>query len=238
MVLTRRRTRARRMLRRYWRRTSLRPRSRRARSNRLFRRFIRRSNKPELKYILSEWDQAVNENVKYTNSISAIEIAKGTSAGQRVGNQLRLVKLDFSFLIRDNSSQTITAPTVQSYNVRVVVWTPRTDYNRAATYMNLLSIAGHIDYNFVTVYRDFHVKLSPAYMQGTAAVVGAAPFAFSKVVRMKIKFPRKVHLQDNSDLLDEDKDVMFATFVAEDTPGTAIAGIRIFTQSKLWFYDA
>lgn len=204
------------------------------------RRFVRRANKPELKYVESNFAQNINEATTYTNALSALTIAQGPGVNQRIGNQLRLIKMNINMYIKDNSfTGGVTAvPAVQSYQIRCVLWTPRVAQATAATYMGNLTLIRHIDFNVVTVHKDFIFKLSPPYMQeATGADIAAGPFAFSKTMKFNVLFPRKVHLAPGENILDIDKDVMYVTYAIEDTPGTSLVGIAVNTQTKTWYYD-
>lgn len=205
------------------------------------RRFIRKPNKPELKWITLNYGQTINENNVYNNAISILQIPKGTGVSNRIGNQVRLIKNDVTLYVRDNSFQSGAGvvPTFQSYLTRVVFWTPRLDYTVASTYMvNNIDLVKPIDINYVNVIRDFTFQLSPAYLQeATSGDISGAPFAFSKVFKFKLLFPRKARFNQTDDLLDTDKDVMYMFMAVENTPGTATAGIGMQIWAKTWYYD-
>nr|WAE42344.1 MAG: capsid protein [Cressdnaviricota sp.] len=200
----------------------------------------RRGRKTELKWILTNASQNISAGTLNTTVLTPVNLAQGVAVNQRIGDQCKFIKVDVRMEVINNSPTTLpaAAPQYQSGLTRVIVWSPRIEFARANNYVTLtpITLTTLLDFNVMNVFADFMVTLSPPYMQSTTTNgIGAAPFAYYKLIRKSISFPRKVKFSSYApDIteIDNEKDSLYLTFVND------ILDIRMAWQAKTWFVDA
>lgn len=204
------------------------------RSNRIFRKFIRRTAiRPELKFSDLNYEGTVNANSVQNIRVSMSNMETGTAHYQRIGNQVNFVKVDLRMIVRNNSSTTSgSAPVEASFYHRIIIWSPRIDFNAASLAMTGMDFNDIIDHNAVTVYRDVMQILYPPYMQEDLTDATPAGNGRDKIFRkFSIKFPRKVKFGLGLTGLDEEKNSLYMTIKTQ-------GAIAYNTQSRVWFFDA
>lgn len=218
--------------------------SRRARSRRIFKKFIRRrAIRPELKNNVSTVviSAGVSVGTNLTNWAITDRLAVGTGISNRIGGQVNFVKVDLGVKLTNNSSQLAgAAPIRHSAECRVIVWSPRIDITQATTFMaSISSTHDMVDPNAVTVHRDRLVQLSPTYTVGSTAgtvVANAGNAPYSRTLKFKIKYPRKVMFGNASTnpngLFDDEKHGIYVTVYAIDL------AILVSWTGRLFFFDA
>lgn len=194
--------------------------------------------KPELKYADAAVTGQVNGGQSFTNALSIISLAEGTDYNQRIGNRIRSKSLRIRLYVKDYSNQTspAVAPNFQTYQFRIILWTPRLEFTRVQTYMTALGFLDHIQPNYVTIMYDRYFKLSPAYMaEATTNDIGACPRDYSMTVTVNKLFPRKIVFADGDSSLDLDKDVCFFTIIVENLSNRS--AIDYDFRTRMFYYD-
>jgi len=203
---------------------------------RLFRRFLRKKSKPELKYNTSQINfNNMVANTNTTSSITPTALQSGTLRSEKIGQQVKFVKVSIRLLVNNDSATTApeAAPSLQSSLNRIIIWTPRLDMETCQEYMSNLVIPTLLDPNYITVLRDVTFNMSPPYMQeATNNDIAGGPFARQYIKRFEILHPRNVHFPFDSNSIDEEKYGMFITFVNGEFINDMICFARTF------YYDA
>ena len=204
----------------------------------IFKRFIKRTAlKPELKYVLTTSSNTTAGGTPFTFALTPAVLGEGTGISARVGNQVSFIKFDTRLEFKNNSPTTTgAAPVVQSGRIRVCVWTPRIDFTRSLAYMNSIDMNTHIDYNAVTLLKDFQTYLSPPYMaEATSNDIAGGPFPYARTIPFTQKFPRKVKFGGINDggisTLDEEKETCYLTFYSD-------LNVAWLHNTKLWYFDS
>lgn len=223
---------SRRILRRRTYRTT-----RRARSNRIYRRFIRRSAvKPELKWVVGTNNGEVAASTAGSVRGNPATLPIGTGVSQRIGNKIKTIRCDVNLTLINNSLTTLpnAAPARQQAQTRYILWAPRTSYSTAVAYMNNLGIATHVDFSYVTVYRDSYLSLSPPYMaEATSNDIAGGPSPYMKTIRMKLKWPRSVTFTD-----DNGSDLVNTKYALYLTVVNSYLATAYSITTKMWYFDA
>lgn len=136
--------------------------------------------------------------------------------------------------MRNNDAQTVgqgIVPTFQSAMFRVIVWTPRVDYTIAAQYMGAVTLTALIDFDVVTVHKDWRFELNPAYMSEATTADLNANGHYERIFKGTMRFPRKVRFTSDGTSLNPNKDICYYTVY------TGLSHLRFSMDSKLWYYD-
>lgn len=212
---------------------------------RLFRRTMaRRPVVPEVKYIdVSNLGNTLNPATSVTFPLSPTVLTRGVGEGQRIGNTLMYRKLMLKWNFAANFNAAAAAnPNIDSV-VRMMCWTPRVDYVIAARYMAQVGLLDHIDYNAVTIHKDFRFLLgSIISASGNGPYVGPA-VPNHREFDMRFMFPRKLHFSPlgvsggDIDTIDVDKDIMYCTLVLGGS-NTSSPSIGYSVVSRVTYIDA
>lgn len=145
-------------------------------------------------------------------------------------------RLKVKLYMRNNSGNTgATAPLVQSSVVRLLFWTPRVNYEQAASHMNGLQSQSIPDFNQVTIHREKIVYLGAPYIDGEVGVTGVisgGTAMYDKLLDFSFAFPRKAKFPAGSAIVNPDKDVMYLTIIVGYLP------IALGLNCKLTYCDS
>lgn len=211
----------------------------RQKSARLFRRFIRKRARPELKFSTNVIETGnIDPNTAYSQKLTPETISVGANRFERVGDKLKFVKVVCMFHVTDNSSTLLTAPSVNSAVVRLIIWSPRIDIEPVVSAFNgLTEVNALVDPNLCTVHRDTQFTLSPPYMaEALDNERSGGPRPREWLKRFDILFPRHVYFGNTavnpSGFVDEEKYSLYFTIINGDLNNVASV------VSRTYFYDA
>lgn len=223
-------------------------------SKRIFRRFIRRNAiKPELKYYRQHFDfdsefsntSTTTNPGTYSAQLTPVNLPQGTGVGTRIGNQVNFIKFDFRMLLRaetfTNSAGTFFNGNDNSFLVRCTIWSPRVTFTEAQNYMNGISSEENINFDMVTVHKDWMIRLGNNQYQsnfnsGGTPTILAGGVADSYFKKISLKFPRKVKFGvDGDTALDQEKYAAFVTYTSKFNILSAFHGDL---DIKTWYFDS
>lgn len=184
----------------------------------------RRRNKPELKKLTVAKVYQMGSSARMTQRLSPAIIEVGAGSDDRIGQEIKFMKV----LWRGNMQCTypvlpVPITEVPTSLIRLIVWSPRIDFEEADTYFDAIELHEPVDWNVATVYWDRVVQLGltgTAVRNPDAATGPVQPYFFNgsppvpprRPFKKIFKFPRKIKFREGNDSVSP-QDSLYVTII-------------------------